>query len=112
MTSLPITCTLTDADQRERQRALQRRLLPGIRESIELEDGYALRFPGEPRWVRDLAELIVYERACCEFLSLELVAEAETGPVWLRLRGPAGTKAFLARSLELCGGDAQEPGRP
>lgn len=100
--SSPIACTLTDAGQRERQQKLQQRLLPMVREMVELEDGYALRFPGEPRWVRELAELIVFERACCPFLSLELVAEAEEGPVWLRLRGPGGTKAFLERSFDLC----------
>lgn len=100
--SPPIACTLTDARQRERQQQLQQRLSPMVREMVELEDGYALRFPGEPGSVRGLAELIVFERACCPFLSLELVAEAEEGPVWLKLRGPAGTKAFLEQSFELC----------
>lgn len=103
MNSPPIACTLTDPDQRRRQEALQRKLRAGVLERAELEDGYALRFPGEACWVEDLARLVVMERACCPFLRLELVAEPEEGPVWLRLRGPEGTKAFLARSFALCG---------
>lgn len=62
-----------------------------------------MRFPGEAVWLEDLARLVVMERACCPFLRMELVAEPEAGPVWLKLRGPEGTKAFLARSFALCG---------
>ena len=110
MRSRPVACTLTDPARRERQEELQRKLLSGLREVLELEDGYALRFPGEPRWVEDLGRLIVFERACCPFLRLELVAEPEEGPVWLKLRGPEGTKEFLARSFALCGARVREVG--
>ncbi len=103
MRSVPIACTLTDPEQRRRQEDLQERLLEGIEEIVELADGYGLRFPGEARWVKTLAELIVMERACCPFLQMELVAESESGPVWLKLRGPEGTKEFLERSFAICG---------
>lgn len=102
MSELPIACTLTDAERRRRQRELQEKLLRGVRETVELEDGYALRFPGGPEWVRELAELIVFERACCPFLTIELLAECDHGAAWLKLRGPDGTKEFLDLSFNLC----------
>lgn len=32
---------------------------------------------------------------CCSLLTLELVAEPDEGPIWLRARGPAGIREFL-----------------
>lgn len=102
MKEIPIACTLTDSEWAERQWALQQEIGSAVQERVELEDGYALRFPPVPRWIPQLAELIAFERSCCPFLTLELAAEPEQGPIWLRLRGPEGTKAFLERSSALC----------
>lgn len=102
MNRIPIACTLPDSDQEKRQLELQDQLASGVEERVEIEDGIALRFPSDAKWIRELAELIVFERACCPFLTLELAAEPDQGPVWLKLRGPEGTKAFLRRSLALC----------
>lgn len=102
MNSLPIACELPDGERTSRQRDLQESLRPAIEKRVELEDGYALRFPGDPDRVRALAELMVFERECCPFLTLELAAEPGRGPVWLKLRGPEGTKPFLKRAFDLC----------
>jgi hypothetical protein len=102
MKPIPIECMLNDAEQAKRQRALQEEIGSAVEERVELEDGYALRFPGSPAWILQLAKLIVFERTCCRFLMLELAVEPEEGPVWLKLRGPEGTKAFLERSFALC----------
>lgn len=102
MTQIPIACTLTDSEQAERQRALQQEIGSAVEERVELEDGYALRFSPSPRLIPQLAEMVVFERSCCPFLTIELAAEPEQGPVWLRLRGPEGTKVFLERSFALC----------
>lgn len=111
MTSLPISCELPDGERARRQHELQESLQPAIEKRVELEDGYALRFPGDPDRVRALAELMIFERACCPFLSIELVAEPKRGPVWLKLRGPEGTKPFLERAFALCeAGGAPGPG--
>ncbi|MGH7474908.1 MAG: hypothetical protein ACRELD_01325 [Longimicrobiales bacterium] len=101
--AVPIACTLSAPDQVARQRELQDELRPAIQEVVELADGFALRFPAEPQWIARLAELITFERACCPFLTLELAAEPRHGPLWLRLRGPGGTKAFLHSTFALCG---------
>lgn len=102
MKQIPIACTLSDSEQAARQWSLQQEIGAAVQERVELEDGYALRFPPSPDWIPRLAELVVFERSCCPFLTLELTAEPEQGPVWLRLRGPEGAKAFLERSFTLC----------
>ena len=39
------------------------------------------------------------QRACCPFFTFALVFEPQQGPLWLHLRGPAGTKEFVASML-------------
>ncbi len=85
---------------------VQREVSGAAEEVRELPDGYALRFPGEGGWLATLAELIRCERECCPFLRLELHAEQQDGPLWLRLRGPAGTKEFVVGLLALPASDA------
>lgn len=99
----PVACTLTDAEQVRRQRELQEALCSGIQETVRLDDGYALRCPGERRWLERVAALIGFERECCPFLLLEVRAEPGAGPIWLRLSGPEGTVDFLSRTLRACG---------
>ena len=99
MEGLPIVCRLLPPARRAREQVLQQEVLGDVQETRELADGYALRFPGEARWLATLAEFIGFERECCPFLRFELHAEQRDGPLWLRLRGPAGTKAFLAALL-------------
>jgi hypothetical protein len=62
----------------------------------ELEDGYEFVFPGGEEWIKRLACFVAEERECCRFFAFELLFEPELGPVSLRMRGPAGTKEFLA----------------
>ena len=96
---LPIACRLAEPELRARGEALGREVFSAVTETRELPDGYALRFPGEARWLATLAEFIRFERACCPFLRFELHAEQQDGPLWLRLRGPVGVKDFLAALL-------------
>jgi arsenical-resistance protein len=58
----PIACGLTTPEWRVREQVLQREIVGGIRETRELPDGYALRFPGETIWPSTLAEFIRFER--------------------------------------------------
>ena len=106
MPGLPIVCRLLAPELRAREQVVQQEVSGAAEEVRELPDGYALRFPGEGGWLATLAEFIRFERACCPFLRFELHAEQQDGPLWLRLRGPAGTKEFLAGLLALPAGDA------
>lgn len=98
---LPIVCRLLEPELRAREQAIQEEVAAAVEEIRELPDGYALRFPGDADRLATLAEFIRFERECCPFLRLELHAEQQNGPLWLRLRGPAGTKEFLAPLLGL-----------
>jgi hypothetical protein len=46
-----------------------------------------------------IAELITAERKCCPFLTFELAAHPNMGPVIVRVTGPAGTKEFVRTIL-------------
>ena len=96
---IPIACTLSDRDQARRQGEIADTLFSGRQEVRELPDGYALRFPGDDAWATRLLAFITAERACCPFFRFELVFEQRQGPLWLHLRGPAGTKEFVATLL-------------
>lgn len=97
----PIACDLTVFGPGERQRhlALSQELFAGCGKMRELSDGFAFQFPGEDTWCAKIAAWVMLERRCCPFLSLELVLEADRGPVELRLRGPQGTKEFIREEL-------------
>ena len=41
------------------------------------------------------ARFVANERRCCPFLTFTLELAPDGGPLWLRLTGPAGTRAFL-----------------
>lgn len=96
---LPIACTLGDEDLRRRSDEIAR-LLEGRQEVRQLSDGYALRFRGTKHSASRLLAFIMRERACCPFFTFELIFEPQQGPIWLHLRGPAGTLDFLAEMLE------------
>ena len=44
-------------------------------------------------------EVIRVERDCCRFLEFTLRFDQDLDPVWLEMRGPEGTRAFLEALL-------------
>jgi hypothetical protein len=42
-----------------------------------------------------VAEWAAGERVCCPFFDIDLQAEREGGPLWLRLTGRDGVKQFI-----------------
>ncbi len=90
-----VDCALSDRDRSERGATLRRELFGAADQRDELSDGYAWRFPGDAAWLPRLVDFITSERTCCTFFRFEIEVEPGLGPIWLRLRGPAGTKAFL-----------------
>jgi hypothetical protein len=93
--STPIVCTLTTAELREREASLLAQFRSAVVETEELQDGFAFRLTGYGKLIALIAELIVAERECCPFLTFELVALPNKGPVNVRVTGPAGTKEFV-----------------
>jgi hypothetical protein len=92
---IPVACCLSDARFREREATLIAQFKSVVIASEELPDGYAFRIPGDKQSIAAVADLIVVERECCPFLTFELAAQPNMGPVKLRLTGPLGTKDFL-----------------
>lgn len=93
---LPIVCTIDEVTLEARREADIGALLAAVTHTRELPDGYELTLPGDPATVRNLTEFIISERECCRFFTFETTFAADAGEVTLRLRGPDGTKAFLA----------------
>jgi hypothetical protein len=99
--NLPIACSLESAELREREATLLARFRSGVVETEELADGYAFRLSGDADSVRLVAELIAAERACCRFVTFEVRALPNMGPVTVRVTGPDGTKEFLRNLLRI-----------
>lgn len=95
---MPIACTLSPDQLRERRDGLLRKAGSALQETVERADGYAFRFP--PEMFEELAGIVALERRCCAFLRYSLTVEAGGGPVWLEITGPAESKAFLATLWE------------
>ena len=80
-------------------------LFRAVAEIKEVADGYAFRLPNDSDVLQKAAEFISLERLCCPFLGFSLEVEPEGGPVWLRLTGREGVKAFIREEVsELLGG--------
>ena len=96
---MPIACRLASAELRERAATLLAQFTSAVIGTEELRDGYAFRVPGDGKCIAMIAKMIVAERECCPFLTFELVAQPDMGPVIIRVAGPAGTKEFLRTVL-------------
>ena len=97
--SSPIVCSLTNAELCQREAELLTRFKAAVIETEELQDGYAFHLPGYGKWIELVAELIVAERECCPFLTFEVAALPNMGPVIVRMTGPAGAKEFVRNIL-------------
>jgi hypothetical protein len=96
---MPIACCLTSAKLRERAATLLAQFRSAVTGTEELWDGYAFRVPGDGKWIAVIAKMIVEERECCPFLTFELVAQPNMGPVTVSVTGPDGGKEFLRTVL-------------
>ena len=72
-----------------------------VEERATLPDGYAFRFPRDS--LEDVARFVANERKCCPFMSFELALSPGSGPLWLRMTGPEGTRDVLDAELNLPG---------
>lgn len=98
----PLICDLTvDSGQRARHQAVLQELRSAVRAVRELTDGYAFCLPADPDPWKTAAEFASLERLCCPFLASGLDLEAGGGPLWPRVTGRAGVKAFLRAELGL-----------
>jgi hypothetical protein len=73
-----IACLLSERELAERGDLLAREL-----------------FPGDEAWTAKVLDFVAAERKCCPFFTCEVVFTPHGGPLWLRMRGSAGIKAFV-----------------
>jgi hypothetical protein len=97
--AVPIACRLSDPELRKRETALLAQFKSGVLSTEELPDGYAFRILGDKKGMELVCELILAERECCPFLTFELTAQPNMGPVNLRATGPDGSKEVLKTFL-------------
>ncbi|HKG80199.1 MAG TPA: hypothetical protein VKA78_12285 [Pyrinomonadaceae bacterium] len=97
----PIACNMTviPPEQRPAHLATSRDLFSQIEELRELSNGYEFRFASESSLLLKLAEFVSLEKLCCPFLSFMIEVDAEGGPVWLRMIGRDGVKAFIREEI-------------
>ena len=96
---IPVACFLSARELRERETMLLAHFRSAVIGTDELPNGFAFRLPGDGKWIAIVAELIVAERECCPFLTFELAAHPNRGPLIVRMTGPAGAKDFLRTIL-------------
>ena len=97
----PLACIMTaiPAPQRRQHLNTAREVFARIEEFRELADGYQFRLADGPELMLKLAEFVSMEKLCCPFLKFIIEVEAEGGPVWLRLTGREGVKAFIREEI-------------
>lgn len=86
--NLPIICTLTEDELRERRQTVLesiRRAAVGI---TSLPDGYSYSFEVSSEVITQLSCLVDLERQCCPFLTFRIIVECAGQPVRLEIAGP------------------------
>src|SRR5262245_40419022 len=96
---LPIACTLTAAELRDRRRTVLDSIRNEAVEVIPLPDGYAYRFKAASQTLQALSHLVDLERQCCPFLTFKIVVESNGVPIRLEVTGPPEAKPMIADFL-------------
>lgn len=100
---IPIACDLgaLSPEQRTRRSGLAKELGLGRARPEELADGYAFKLGADAATLVKAAEFVSLERLCCPFFKFEIETAGGGAPTWIRLRGDAGVKDFIAHELGL-----------
>ncbi len=88
-----VPATISAAERSAHFALIARLFGQAARERREIPDGYAFRFEADE--FDGVTRFAANERRCCPFLTFVLELSPDNGPLWLRLSGPAGTRAFL-----------------
>ena len=95
--TIAIACNLDalSPSERARRSELARTIQKSSTSLDETDSGYRVQLPNESEICERALELILLERRCCPFLSLELAFEPGDGAVVLAIGGGPGVKQFL-----------------
>src|SRR2546423_15651170 len=92
----PIACTLTPEELANRRMELLPGLIRQAVETVEVADGWRLRFENKPGLLKTITDAVEQERSCCRFLCFKIICEPEMGPIVVEVTGPADTTGVLA----------------
>ena len=92
---LPIACSLTESELRERRQDIMDAFRSMHVTAIELADGYAFTFPASSEALQRIAELVDLERQCCAFLTFRIVVEAAIAVMRMEVTGPGEAKKVI-----------------
>jgi hypothetical protein len=94
--TLPIACSLSEPELRERERTLLATLRGYTTRVTERPDGYTLELTPSDDAIAAATAVIQVERRCCAFLRFTLTVEPGGQAVELALTGGPGVREFLA----------------
>ena len=99
--SSKFVCNLGVMNQEERARynGLSRKLMGASEERRELDNGYAFRLAAQKISLVEIADWITLDRRCCPFFNLQIEAQPNDGPLWLRMTGAPGIKQFILSEI-------------
>lgn len=86
---------LTSAE-RVRYKVLAEKLKTANVERKEEATGYAFRINTAEASLVDVAEWVNFEKKCCPFFDFEISLQREGGPLWVKVSGREGVKAFIS----------------
>ncbi len=81
VSTLPVACSLTEPELRERRSTVLQEVRQAVLEVVEVENGYAYRFPSDDVWLGELVNLVRLERQCCPFLAFKISVEPNGGAI-------------------------------
>jgi hypothetical protein len=64
-----------------------------------MSNGYSFRLP--PGTLLTVARWVALERKCCPFFTFQVELAGDEGPLWLRITGSDGIKAFIRAEFQL-----------
>jgi hypothetical protein len=97
--SIPIACSLSEPELRERRSTVIAELRSHVRQVTERADGYALDLAPSDEAIVAATTFIRLERRCCPFLRFTLTSEPGEAGVVLALTGGPGVRDFLSSWL-------------
>jgi hypothetical protein len=96
-----LACNMNALTKTERAQhaKMSQALMAAVQERTELRNGYAFRLP--PGSLVTAAQWVTFERKCCPFFTFEMEQARDEGPLWLRITGSEGIKAFIRAEFQL-----------
>ena len=99
---LPIVCSLTETELRQRRHEVLDEIRNQVSEFISVPNGVVYRFEPEGDVLARITRLVDLERQCCQFLTFRIVVEPRS-PIALEITGPPESIPLIAELFGMPG---------